>query len=134
MIYNVTWLTSKTKQIYSASKNSEVLMSYLEERLINSNVVELIGEHPVPDKGREYGVIIYYYTTKPKRRLLSAAPRRDHDHIHVVLFRGILSRSQLLENKFEVGNSADPQPDIKVHTKTEIDILVELIQKNLQQI
>jgi hypothetical protein len=34
MLYNVRWETSKTKQIYNATRNSEELMSYLEKSLL----------------------------------------------------------------------------------------------------
>ncbi|PEC48384.1 hypothetical protein COJ46_09745 [Bacillus sp. AFS077874] len=132
MIYNVTWLTSQTKQIYQATRTSEVLMAHLEECLTRSNLVEMIGELPVPDKGREYGVLIYYYKAKPKKRLLSAAPRRDHNHI--VLFRGILSRKELLDNNFDVGNSTDPQPDVKLHSQEEVNRLVEILHKKISKI
>ncbi|MEH7611288.1 hypothetical protein [Gottfriedia acidiceleris] len=134
LIYNVTWLTSQTKQIYQATRTSEVLMAHLEECLTRSNLVEMIGELPVPDKGREYGVLIYYYKAKPKKRLLSAAPRRDHNHIHIVLFRGILSRKELLDNNFDVGNSTDPQPDVKLHSQEEVNRLVEILHKKISKI
>jgi hypothetical protein len=71
---------------------------------------------------------------KPKRRLLSAAPRRDNDYIHVVLFRGILTKEQLLQNGFEIGSYPDSTPDIKVHSRAEIDSLIELLKKTAQQI
>jgi hypothetical protein len=134
MLYNVTWENSQTKQIYNATKRSEELMSYLEYSLLNSELVQLIGEKPVPDKGREYGEMIYYYNSKPKRRLLSAAPRRDNDYIHVVLFRGILTKEQLIKNGFEIGSYPEPTPDIKLHSKAEIDALIELLKKMIQQI
>lgn len=134
MLYNVTWEESKTKQIYNATKSSEDLMLYLEKSLLDNKLCELIGEQPVPEKGREYGVMVYYYTSHPKRRLLSAAPRRDHDHIHVVIFRGILTREYLNKYNFDSGNSSDPVPDIKIHKKEEIDLLVELLKAKVQLI
>ncbi|MFD2657934.1 hypothetical protein [Gracilibacillus thailandensis] len=134
MLYNVTWATSKTKEIYNATRESEELMAYLETKIVSSNLVELIGEKPVPEKGREYGVMIYYYQSIPNRRLLSAAPRKENDHIHVVLFGGILNRKELVEKGFEIGNGTDPQPDIKMRSKDEINILTELLKKNLRRI
>ncbi|MDQ0246518.1 hypothetical protein J2S09_004122 [Bacillus fengqiuensis] len=132
MLYNVNWQSSQTKQIYNATKSSEELMSYLEKTLMNSGLLKLIGELPVPDKGREYGVMIYYYKSRPKRRLLSAAPRREHDYIHVVIFNGILTRGQLIEGGLETGKAGDPNPDLKLHTKEEINTLVDLLVKSLQ--
>lgn len=123
---------SQTKQIYNATKESERLMVYLENSLLTNNLVELIGEQPVPEKGREYGVMIYYYKSNPKVKLLSAAPRRKGKHIHVVLFRGILNRDQLLEKNLTLGNSKDPQPDLKINTIEEIDILIKIVQANIQ--
>lgn len=134
MFYNVTWENSQTKQIYNATMRSEELMAYLEDSLLNSELVQLIGEKPVPDKGREYGEMIYYYNSKPKRKLLSAAPRRDNDYIHVVLFRSILTKEQLIQNGFEIGSYSEPTPDIKLHSKAEIDVLIELLKKKVQQI
>lgn len=134
VLYNVTWENSQTKQIYNATKRSEELMSYLEDSLLNSELVQLIGEKPVPDKGREYGEMIYYYNSKPKRRLLSAAPRRDNDYIHVVIFRGILTKEKLKQNCFELGSYPEPTPDIKLHSKAEIDVLIELLKKMVQRI
>lgn len=134
MLYNVTWENSQTKQIYNATKRSEELMSYLEDLLLKSELVQLIGEKPVPDKGREYGEMIYYYNSKPKRRLLSAAPRRENDYIHVVLFRGILTKEQLIQNGFEIGSYPEPTPDVKLNSNAEIDVLIELLKKKIQQI
>lgn len=134
MLYNVNWATSKTKEIYNATKDSEELMDFLENLIVSSNLVELIGEKPVPEKGREYGVMIYYYKAKPRRRLLSAAPRKESNHIHVVLFGGIVSKRELEESGFEIGNSTDPQPDIKIQSKDEINSLADLLRKKLHRI
>jgi hypothetical protein len=78
--------------------------------------------------------MIYYFKPKPKRRLLSAAPRRNNTHIHIVLFSGILSKDILTEQGFDLGNNSDNQPDIKVKSKEEIDVLINLFKKNLQVI
>ncbi len=128
MLYNVQWKTSQTKKIYQATLNSELLMEYLEERLIAENIVKLISEKPTPSRG--YGVLYYYYNKNPKKRLLSAAPRRDHEHIHVVIFNRIINRQQLFQSDFDFGNSEDPI-DILIHRKEEIDKLVLLIKSNL---
>lgn len=58
-------------------------MESLEDELASAGLVELIGESPVPEQGKEYGVIVYYYNAKKRRRV---APRRKHDHIHIVIF------------------------------------------------
>jgi hypothetical protein len=71
---------------------------------------------------------------KPKRRLLSAVLRRDNDYIHVVLFRGILTKEQLLQNGFEIGSYPDPTHEIELHSRAEIDSLIKLLKKTAQQI
>lgn len=130
MLYNVRWNSSETKKIYQATKNSEILMEYLEVGLIKADLAKLISEQPSPKRG--YGVLCYYFSSKPKRRLLSAAPRRDHDHIHVVIFNRILNRELLKKSQFDLGNDLDV-PDIKIHKKEEIDRLIEMIKNNLHE-
>lgn len=130
MLYNVSWNTSETKKIYQATKNSEMLMEYLESCLLKEDIAKLISEKPTPSRG--YGVLYYYYSSIPKKRLLSSAPRRDHDHIHVVIFNNILKQEQLFNEGFNLGNEAEP-PDIKIHTKEDIDKLIRLIKANLYQ-
>lgn len=131
MLYNVRWNTSETKKIYQATKNSELLMEHLEKSLLEAGIVKLIGEKPTPNRG--YGVLFYYYSSKPRKRLLSSAPRRDHDHIHIVIFNNVLNREQLLDEGFNLGNETEP-PDIKIHRKDEIDKLVVLMNKSLHQV
>lgn len=131
MLYNVNWNTSETKKVYQATKNSELLMTYLEESLIREGIAKLISEHPTPSRG--YGVLYYYYSSKPKKRLLSSAPRRDHEHIHVVFFNNILNREQLQKAGFDLGREVDP-PDIKIHRKGEIDKLISLIKTKLYSV
>jgi hypothetical protein len=92
------------------------------------NLVSLIGEQPSPKRG--YGVIIYY-SKNPKKRLLSSAPRKNHNHIHIVLFNNVLSVEQLQDTGFDLGNTTS---DVKIHSKSEIDILVDLLKTNLQKI
>lgn len=130
MLYIVSWNTSETKKIYQATKNSEMLMEYLEKRLLQEDIAKLISEQPTPNRG--YGVLYYYYSNQPRKRLLSSAPRRDHDHIHVVIFNGILKQEQLRKEQFDLGNEV-ATPDIKVHTKEEIDKLIRLINQNLSR-
>ncbi|WP_394188544.1 hypothetical protein [Paenisporosarcina quisquiliarum] len=43
--HNICWSTSETKKIYQATKNSEILIEYLEDRLIQSNIAALISEY-----------------------------------------------------------------------------------------
>ena len=130
MLYNVRWNSSETKKIYQATKNSEILMEYLKERLIQAEIANLISEHPSPNRG--YGVLFYYFSSKPKKRLLSAAPRRDHDHIHVVIFNNILNREILQKLGFDLGKDKN-LTDLKIHKKEEIDQLIELIKSNLHK-
>jgi len=128
MLYNVTWNSSETKKIYQATKNSEMLMEYLEESLVQTGLCKLIGEHPSPNRG--YGVLNYYFTSNPRKRLLSSAPRRNHDHIHVVIFNSILKRQLLQELGFDLGKEK-VTVDIKIHKKHEIDKLIEILKINL---
>jgi len=130
MLYNVRWNSSETKKIYQATKNSEILMEYLEERLLQAEIANLISEHPSPNRG--YGVLFYYFSIKPKKRLLSAAPRRDHNHIHVVIFNNILNRELLQKSGFDLGED-EKLTDLKIHKKEEIDQLIELIKSNLHK-
>ncbi|QUW22908.1 hypothetical protein JSQ81_04845 [Sporosarcina sp. Marseille-Q4063] len=123
ILYNVTWNSSETKKIYQAAKNSEILMAYLERRLLENNLAELIGEAPSPKRG--YGVLIYYYSNKPKKRLLSAAPRRNKDYIHVVIFNNKITKMELQKLGFETGNYKEP-PDVKIGSKEDVDKLVEI--------
>lgn len=128
MLYNVNWNTSETKKIYQATKNSELLMEYLEKCLLDEGIAKLISEKPTPKRG--YGVLYYYLSRKPKKRLLSSAPRRHHDHIHIVIFNNILKKEQLQNEGIELGNVVD-LPDIKIHVKDEIDRLIMLIKANI---
>jgi hypothetical protein len=47
---------------------------------------------------------------------------------------GILTRGQLVEEGFQVGNSADPQADIKVSSRDQIDLLIDLIIRTLHKV
>ncbi|MCH1627240.1 hypothetical protein [Fredinandcohnia quinoae] len=106
-------------------------MEHLEKSLLEAGIVKLIGEKPTPNRG--YGVLFYYYSSKPRKRLLSSAPRRDHDHIHIVIFNNVLNQEQLLNEGFDLGNEVET-PDVKIHRKEEIDKLVGLIINNLHQV
>lgn len=128
MIYNVKWNESETKRIYKASSKSEQLMEYLETKLYELHLIQTIGEHPSPKRG--YGVLVYYYKQAPYRQLLTAAPRKLHDYIHVVLTCGIFNRNELHSVGFKLGNNQDPRPDVKLQFKEQIDTLVSIIQRN----
>lgn len=130
MLYNVRWNSSETKKIYMATKNSEILMEYLEAGLIKADLAKLISEQPSPKRG--YGVLCYYFSSKPKKRLMSAAPRRDHDHIHVVIFNNILSRELLQKLGFDLGKDKK-FTDLKIHKKEEINQLIELIKSTIHK-
>jgi hypothetical protein len=128
MIYNVRWNESETKKIYKATSKSEQLMEYLEKKLYELNLIQTIGEHPSPKRG--YGVLVYYYKQTPFRQLLTAAPRKLHDYIHVVLTCGIFNRNELHRVGFKLGNNQDPRPDVKIQSIEQIDTLVSIIQRN----
>lgn len=127
MIYGVKWNDSETKKIYKATTFSEQLMEYLERRLMEDELVKLSGEKPVPKRG--YGMMIYYYSIDPKRQLLTAAPRRKQNYIHVVLTAKSIDNQTLNNNRITLGNYIDPL-DVKLHTETEIDTLVALLKKH----
>jgi hypothetical protein len=130
--YYTSWNESQTKIIYQATKHTEDLMEILEEALLDSDLVQMIAEKPVPAHKRRYGEMIYYLSAKPKRKLLSSAPRREKNHIHIVLFSH-LSREILDKNNFALGNYKDPTPDIKIQSKEEIHKFVQLIKNHLQK-
>ncbi|SFD94903.1 hypothetical protein SAMN05428981_102458 [Bacillus sp. OV194] len=44
-------------------------MESLEDELASAGLVELIGESPVPEQGKEYGAIVYYYKAKKGEEL-----------------------------------------------------------------
>lgn len=119
----------KPKKIYQATVDSEHLMEYLEEKLMQTDLEKMISEDPNPKRG--YGVLYYYYSVKPRKRLLSAAPRRNNGYIHVVLFNHLLSHETLQQKGFTIGNS-EIDPDILVKSNEEIDILVNLLKKNFR--
>jgi hypothetical protein len=129
LLNNVRWRTSETKKIYQATVDSERLMEYLEEKLMQTDLIKMISEDPNPKRG--YGVLYFYYSVKPRKRLLSAAPRRNNSYIHVVLFNHLLSQETLQQNGFTIGNS-DIDPDILVKSKEEIDTLVDLLKRNFR--
>jgi hypothetical protein len=128
VIYNVRWNESETKKIYKASSKSEQLMEYLETKLYELSLIQTIGEHPSPTRG--YGVLVYYYKQAPYRQLLTAAPRKLHDYIHVVLTCGIFNKDDLQSAGFKLGNNKDPRPDLKVQSKEQIHTLANIIQRN----
>jgi hypothetical protein len=119
--------TDVTKRIYQANKNSELLMAYLEQKLFDSGLALFSGDQPSPNRG--YGCMLYYYQVKPKRLLLSAAPRRNNSYIHVVLICGVLNRIDLTQAGFPLGNYPDPQPDMMLSEIQEIDRLVGVLEK-----
>lgn len=90
----------------------------------------LISEDPTPS--RCYGVMYYYYSVNPNKRLLSAAPRRNNDYIHVVIFNHILSPEYLKEKGFKMGKESQIT-DILIESKDEIDKLVHALKTNLHK-
>jgi hypothetical protein len=123
----VKWNESDTKRIYQATMNSELLMAYLEQKLFDSGLALFSGDQPVPRRG--YGCMLYYYQEKPKRVLLTAAPRRYNQHIHIVLICGVLTREELSQAGLRLGNYNDSQPDMMVSKNVEIDRLVALLEE-----
>lgn len=133
MIYNVKWNDSKSKIIYRATKHSEYLMDYLEQKLFENELVKMVAERPIDSPGRQYGAMFYYYKTNPNRVLLTSAPRRDHNYIHVELRSKIIDRETLISNGLTTGNYKEPKasfPDLKMHSESEIDKLIELMRQN----
>ncbi len=129
--YGVKWNESQSKAIYKATKHSEFLMDYMEQRLIETGLIKDIGEQPVDSPGRQYGAMLYYYKAKPRRILLTSAPRREHNYIHVELKSRVMDRESLLANGFKLGNNVEPKvPDLHIESESEIDRLIDLIKKS----
>lgn len=125
--YHISWNDSQTKKIYNATNRSEQLMENLERSLLKYKLVALSGELPLLDAGREYGVMIYYYKEKPRRKLLTAAPRRKNNYIHVELSCGLYTQEELKERGFRIGNYKGVVPDLFLESNKEIDLLIRLI-------
>ncbi|WP_419879651.1 hypothetical protein [Brevibacillus centrosporus] len=131
ILYGVRWKDSQSKTIYKATKHSEYLMEYLEQRLFETGIVKDTGELPVDSPGRQYGVMLYYYKAKPRRILLTSAPRREHNHIHIEIKSRVIDRDTLQTEGFKTGNNQEPKvPDLLIGTEIEIDKLISLIIKN----
>lgn len=122
------WNESQTKQIYHALPGSEALMEYLEQRLIDKDLVTASVDSVVPERG--YGTMVYKLD---KRTLLTSAPRKRDNYIHVVLVFGKISAAQLLDRKLQVGNGSGKGQDVKLYSEQEIDTLVTLIQESLNR-
>ena len=58
-------------------------MAYLERSLLDKNLAELIGEAPSPKRG--YGVLTYYYSSDPKKVLLTE-PQEGRTIIYMLSF------------------------------------------------
>jgi len=130
-LYGVKWNGSQSKKIYKATKHSEYLMECLEQRLLETNLIQLIGEQPVDKPGRQYGVMLYYYKATPRRILLTSAPRRDHNHIHIEIISRVIDRETLLTERLTPGNYYEPKaPDLLIESEDEVDKLIALIKKN----
>lgn len=122
------WNKSQTKQIYHALPGSEALMEYLEQRLIDNNLVTECVDSVVSERG--YGAMVY---KMDKRTLLTSAPRKRDNYIHVVLVFGKISATQLLDRKLQVGNGSGKGQDVKLYSNQEIDTLIALIQESLNR-
>ncbi len=122
------WNQSQTKQIYHALPGSEALMAYLEQRLINEGLITESVDAVVPERG--YGSMVYKLD---KRTLLTSAPRKRDNYIHVVLVFGKISAAQLLDRKLQVGNGSGKGQDVKLYSEHEIDTLITLIQASLNR-
>lgn len=134
-LYGVKWNESQSKIIYKATKHSEYLMEYLEQRLLETNLVQLAGEQPVDKPGRQYGAMLYYYNAKSKRILLTSAPRRGRNYIHIEIKSRIIDRETLISEGLIPGNNMEPKvPDLHIETEVEVDKLVELVKKNAHKL
>ena len=90
---------------------------------MEKNLAELIGEAPSPKRG--YGVLTYYYSSNPKKVLLTAAPRRKNDYIHFVIFNNKVTRDELQSLGIKTGNNKQ-RPDVKISSKEDVDKLVAI--------
>lgn len=124
---HVKWLDSMTRKIYNATPKSEELMEYLENSLFSANLVVDYAESPRPDRG--FGRMVYYHKTS--RRLLTSAPRKREDYIHVVLCIGTLDKNTLLKQGFILGNGSGRNQDVKISDEKQIDTLINLLQEQI---
>jgi 5-methylcytosine-specific restriction enzyme B len=115
---NIKWNKSETKKIYNANKHSEQLMEYLEFKLFKDKLADSCADSPNYERG--YGVMIYY---KNGRRVLTSAPRKREQHIHVVLPNSNIN--ELKQLKIPLGRGGN---DVLLSNETQIDVLIEFLK------
>ncbi|AHV95615.1 McrB family protein [Paenibacillus sabinae] len=120
------WNESETKKIFKAMPGSEALMEYLERRLDTEGLVTESNERLFPKKAQ--GCMVYKRDT---RILLTSAPRKRDNYIHVVLTFGKISAAQLSDRKLKVGSGSGKGQDVKLYSNRDIDIIISLIQETM---
>ncbi|MFY4776623.1 hypothetical protein [Metabacillus sp. RGM 3146] len=73
-MYNGRWETSETKKIYQATRNSEMLIEYLEECMLKESLSSFIGEQPNPK--RDYGSKSIMFHLNQEKRFYRCAKKR----------------------------------------------------------
>jgi 5-methylcytosine-specific restriction protein B len=102
-------------------------MEYLENSLFSANLVVDYADSPRPERG--FGRMVYYH--KSSRRLLTSAPRKREDYIHVVLCIGTLDKNTLLKQGFILGNGSGRNQDVKISDEKQIDTLINLLHEQI---
>lgn len=124
---HVKWIDSLTREIFNATPKSDTLMEYLENILISANLAVDYADSPRLERGN--GKMVYYHKTG--RRLLTSAPRKREDYIHVVLCIGTLDKTTLLKHGFTLGNGSGGKQDVKISDEKQIDTLINLLQEQI---
>ncbi|MBO8171494.1 MAG: AAA family ATPase [Bacillaceae bacterium] len=120
----VRWLESETRKIFNATKKSDELLAYLDSLLFHKKVAT--GSAESFESGRKQGRMTYY---KENKRFIVAAPRKKGDYIHVVLTIQTISRAEMEEQGFKLGN----QHDIYLYNKEEIERFVDFLNFKLNR-
>ncbi|MBU9713224.1 McrB family protein [Evansella tamaricis] len=116
----VRWNASKTREIYHANETSERLIAYLESSLFDHGIVNESADSPNVERG--YGRMVYYFDN---RRVITAAPRKIKEHIHVVLSQEE-DMSEYEKATIPLGNQGN---DLVISTEEQVDALIQVLKE-----
>lgn len=94
-------------------------MEYLESTLFKEGLVDSSADSP--NRARGFGRMIYY---AKNRRVLTAAPRKRKEHIHVVFAKSI-NMTEVRKEEIPLGNGND----VILSENIQIDKLVDLMKR-----
>jgi 5-methylcytosine-specific restriction enzyme B len=124
------WNNSETKKIFGATKRSEELMSYLDEKLYEKGIAIDCTDNP--NYERKNGYLVYYLA--PNKRVLLAAPRKRDDYIHVTIYRFSFLESKVRKMNIKRGNTTGKQFDVMLYSEKEIDQIIDLIYEAINNL